>query len=94
MKNIKLNCKYCNIPFLADKREINRGNAKYCSLSCSTKNTLEEKYSNPQLIKTFICKHCSRSFKSNTNTFAKYCSTICRQKNYRAKKKSDNNFDN
>ena len=38
MKIIK-QCVECNSNFEADTREINRGNAKYCSLKCSGINS-------------------------------------------------------
>ena len=38
MRKISKICTTCNKPFEADSREHNRGNAKYCSLSCAAKN--------------------------------------------------------
>lgn len=34
MKDTTRICETCQGEFLADKREVNRGNARYCSLSC------------------------------------------------------------
>lgn len=73
-------CQCCGKSFLAENREINRGNAKYCSQSCAGKMSKELEY-------THICKHCGREFTS-TSKNSKYCSTICKQKNYRARQKS------
>jgi hypothetical protein len=89
MKNIKRNCKNCNKPFLADKREVNRGNAIYCSLSCVT--IYKNNYSSALLSKSFICKHCGNSF--NSSQIAKYCSISCKAKNYRYKRRSGNFYD-
>jgi hypothetical protein len=35
MKTITQNCQNCNTFFQAQLREVNRGNAKYCSKKCS-----------------------------------------------------------
>lgn len=86
---INKECKHCNCKFLADSREVNRGNAKFCSLTCAAaynnSNRNNSKYE-------LICKHCSISFKSISNN-SKYCSNLCKQKNYRLKKKSGNIYD-
>jgi hypothetical protein len=87
MKNIKRTCLGCNKTFLADKKEVKRGNAKYCSISCSSASRNKHKEPN---IKS-VCKHCGVKF--NSINVAKYCSDSCKQKNYRLKKKSSNMFD-
>lgn len=81
-------CKHCNVLFLAENKEINRGNAHFCSINCSSSfnNSFKNKVTND-----YVCKHCSQNFKSVNNS--KYCSTLCKQKNYRLKKKSGNPFD-
>jgi len=86
---IDKNCKQCNVLFLADIREIKRGNAKFCSITCGAiyNNTQRE-----QNLNDLICKHCSNSFKSSS-LFTKYCSQSCKLKNYRFKKKSGNIYD-
>lgn len=89
MKNILKICQNCNKEFLADKKEINRGNAKFCSLSCSGISNSIKRNNNNNIC---ICKHCGREFNSSTLT-SKYCSTSCKSKNYRLKKKSGNLFD-
>lgn len=50
-------CIGCQVEFLADKREVRRGNAKYCTLSCSSKNR-------PRPIKkpNVFCSHCNIEF--------------------------------
>lgn len=75
-------CKTCGEPFMAKEKELKRGNAKYCSLSCAGKAPRPAKYEH-------ICKHCGRDFKSASNR-AKYCSDSCKQKNYRERQKSSN----
>lgn len=86
---INKNCKQCNVLFLADTRELNRGNAKFCSITCgiSYNNTKREQNSN-----NLICKHYANTFKSSS-LIAKYCSQSCKLKNYRIKKKSGNIYD-
>ena len=80
MSKIEKLCECCNEPFTADSRELNRGNAKYCSLSCAAKMPKQLKYKQ-------ICKHCGKEFNTASKN-AKYCSDSCKQKNYRAKQKT------
>lgn len=82
MKIIK-QCLYCKSDFEADTKEINRGNAKYCSLKCSGANS----YKNINPVQ-HQCKHCGNQFYSKSKT-TKYCSTSCKQKNYTFKSKGD-----
>lgn len=73
-------CQTCGKSFIANNKEIKRGNAKYCSLSCAAKAPKSLQYET-------ICKHCGKSFMSaRKNT--KYCSDSCKQKNYRERSKS------
>ena len=37
MAKIEKSCKVCNKSFLVEKKEVNRGNGKYCSLRCNGK---------------------------------------------------------
>jgi hypothetical protein len=83
MKNIERICKTCDKSFLADKREINRNNAKYCSLSCAAKVDKQLQFINS-------CKQCSNQFTTSCKN-TKYCSNICKQKNYRLKQKEQTN---
>jgi hypothetical protein len=82
MAKTEKQCQNCNKTFLADNREINRGNAKYCSQSCAGKMPKMVQYK-------LICKHCSREFFSS-NQKTKMCSLSCKQKNYRLRSKSQN----
>lgn len=87
MNKIERNCKNCNKSFLAPLKEIKRGNALYCSLSCAVIFT----NLNKPLSIINICKHCGNSF--NSANISKYCSSSCKHKNYRLKKKSGNLYD-
>ena len=80
MKTIERICENCNESFLADYREVNRGNAKYCSLSCFAKKI---KIKNIEV----KCVFCQNTFLATTKE-AKYCSNVCKQRNYRKKAKS------
>ena len=80
MSKTEKKCETCGKSFLADNKEINRGNAKYCSISCAAKAPKALQYDK-------ICKHCGKEFISASKN-AKYCSDSCKQKNYRAKQKS------
>lgn len=71
-------CKNCGKKFEAENRELNRGNARFCSISCGTT------HSNRQLTKQeYTCLVCNTSFKAIAP--AKYCSSACKSKNYRQK---------
>lgn len=80
MKNIERICKNCGKSFLADSREVNRGNAIYCSRSCTAKAEKTLQYDR-------ICKHCGKEYIAY-HKHSKYCSVSCKQKNYRLKSKS------
>ena len=79
MSKVEKICQTCSKSFMADTREINRGNARFCSLSCAAKAPKKLQY--PQ-----VCKQCGKEFLSASKS-AKYCSDSCKQKNYRAKQK-------
>lgn len=90
MAKINKTCKNCNESFLADERELKRGNAVFCSISCGTSWRNNNVAAFISIL--CICKNCGNSFTS-TNNRAKYCSDSCKQKNYRLKKRSGNMFD-
>lgn len=79
MSKIEKLCQFCNKPFNADTRELNRGRAKYCSKSCANSIPKDQ-----NIIK--VCKHCSKEYHTS-NKACKYCSDSCKQKNYRLKSK-------
>ena len=62
MRTIKRICNNCDIEFLADPREVNRGNAKYCNLSCAMKN---QTINQPLVLKK--CEICNASKKINVD---------------------------
>lgn len=70
-------CNFCEKEFQADKREVKRGNAKFCNLSCATlyRNAHTFKYS----VKCIICGNLFQSISSK----AKYCNHKCKSKHYR-----------
>jgi len=57
---IEKSCLYCGTLFETTTRETNRGNGKYCSLSCSARN----RKSSPKIPNT-KCAKCSKEFYRN-----------------------------
>ena len=74
---IEKECEFCHKLFMADSRELNRGNAKFCSLSCAAKSRNRNKP-----LKHCKCVVCNSEFLS-VNPKAKYCSDKCKSKHYR-----------
>ena len=74
MSNTKTRkCKYCSEKFEAEIREINRGNAKFCSLFCVAKHRHSKKEKEPNVECAYCGKEIYRSPSqikaSNTETF-------------------------
>ena len=74
---VEKECLFCKNKFKADTRELKRGNAKYCSISCNYKHHNETKP-----LKKCTCIYCGNVFESKS-TKAKYCSSNCKLKHYR-----------
>lgn len=77
MATTERKCKLCGSLFLAENKEINRGNAIYCSHSCSAKDQLKNKVQ-----VTNKCIVCDIEFLSYAK-HSKYCSGACKSKYYR-----------
>lgn len=74
---VEKECEYCHKIFMADTRELNRGNAKFCSISCCAK------YRNKNRpLKHCKCIVCGNEFLA-MDPRAKYCSKKCKNKHYR-----------
>lgn len=73
-------CINCGDNFQADTRELNRGNARFCSRNCSTSSSNQKR----QQI-NYTCEYCEVSFLAMNK--AKFCSDSCSQKAYRAKQR-------
>lgn len=71
------NCQVCAAPFNAPIKEVKRGNARYCSLSCAATGNNRFRQANQKF--EHLCEHCGSGFNSMIST-AKYCSTHCKQK--------------
>lgn len=82
---IEKDCEFCHKKFMADTRELKRGNARFCSLSCVMKHRLAL---NPY--KTCICVQCNEKFQSK-NPKAKYCSKKCKARHYRSLMSTEQN---
>jgi len=73
-------CIECQRDFLADPREVNRGNALFCSLSCAAfHNNRVRLLSYKTLSKN--CPQCGKTFKTKLPEKI-YCSMHCRQQFY------------
>lgn len=81
MNYITKTCEFCSKQFEADTREHNRGYARFCSLSCSS-SSRKNKYTYER-----TCIYCQQVFISGYAE-AKYCSKVCRMRNYRKMQKS------
>lgn len=81
MARIERICLNCNNSFLADTREVNRGRAKYCSISCASRVTKDQQYKK-------ICKHCGKEYEAASKQ-SSYCSVPCKSKNYRLRAKTE-----
>lgn len=88
-KGILHTCKECHESFYAQPKEINRGNAKFCSLSCNANH--QNKVRSAILIK-HVCRYCGRTY-SNNSKISFYCSRNCKARfyYYRARKNSSSN---
>lgn len=74
-------CKLCCKKFYAQAKELNRGNAKFCSKSCSTKNYFSSKTIIPNCTCT-ICKiqfYRSKSKQSISRSGLQFCSRKCKE---------------
>lgn len=74
---IEKECLFCKNKFNADSRELNRGNAKYCSLSCACRHRIQL-----QPLVNCTCIMCNKVFQSKSPK-AKCCSSTCKSKHYR-----------
>jgi len=82
---IEVICKECGKAFMADSREINRGHAQFCSISCAIKYRNK---TNPYHKR--ICVQCGKEFESKS-TKVKYCCKSCKYKYYRSLMKTELN---
>ena len=85
MKTITKNCKRCNVEFEADLREHNRGNAHFCSRSCSSKyNAQKRKDNNPDWYNK-TCDVCNKKIHKSPSKIKlsksgyHFCSRECKE---------------
>lgn len=82
MKTISKSCKFCGTTFLADLKEVKRGNGRYCSRSCAGKGIAEKVNSlKPPNCECLYCKKVfyrppSQMKKSRSGLF--FCSRTCK----------------
>lgn len=82
MGHISRRCKECQNPFEADMREVNRGNAIFCSRSCS------KKHQNKNIVREVpkpncFCDNCGTEYyrvksRLNTKSGLTFCSKECK----------------
>jgi 5-methylcytosine-specific restriction endonuclease McrA len=76
MKTIEKKCLGCDTLFNADIREHNRGNANFCSLSCSSKRERKIKVANMSCAYCDIKFYRPKSKKNNSKSGLHFC---CRE---------------
>lgn len=55
---VKKNCLTCNKKFVTEQKEVNRGNGKFCSRSCSSKSSRKK----TMKVKVVVCSYCKIDF--------------------------------
>jgi len=82
MKTLTKNCLNCNKEFEASIYEHRRGNAKFCSISCSSMFYQENNRHKPNV----VCAFCGKQFYKNESGQRKsksglfFCSRVCKDK--------------
>lgn len=77
IKRISKECLQCGKAFLAAQKEVNRGNAKFCSRSCGTTHFNIQNNANPA---EKVCKFCGGTYVSGANV-SLFCSSRCKDRN-------------
>lgn len=75
---MQVNCKECGAVFEARQAELNRGNAKFCSLSCAAHCANRTRRRERHLV-SLSCKHCGASYdvKPCRASSSRFCSKEC-----------------
>ena len=84
-KTIERECCECGKSFAAAIKEINRGNARFCSLSCATRQT----NSRNTIPREITCRHCGKPVVTIRSTTL-YCSVKCKNSYSAGKRKYSN----
>lgn len=80
MKTITKNCLHCQVEFQASIKEHNRGNAKFCCISCSSKHSADSRRPEPNV----VCSYCDTKFYKNesrqkiSKSGLFFCSRVCK----------------
>lgn len=83
-KYITKNCLQCQQEFNASLRELNRGYAKFCSLSCSTK--FNKQIENSKKLPNASCAECGMVFyvtetrRLRSKSGLLFCTRVCKNK--------------
>jgi 5-methylcytosine-specific restriction endonuclease McrA len=74
---IERSCEFCKNIFQASKKEVNRGNGRFCSISCAAKRKRSDDAPN------FECSHCTKPIRVKQSKLSKgktglhFCSREC-----------------
>lgn len=88
MKTKKINCLKCNKEFDVQLREVNRGNGKYCSRTCSSKVNIGKQFSkreevscsNPKCTnKVALTEYRLKRRKDSSKSGLIFCSRKCKE---------------
>ncbi len=83
MNHIEKDCLHCQNKFSADPKEVKRGNAKFCSRSCSSKHAAAQR---PKPEPNVECAWCQKKFYRNESgkTLSKsglfFCTRACKDR--------------
>ena len=80
MTKIEKHCEFCSKSFLAEVKEVNRGNGKFCSLSCSSKSHKKDKVPNVECGTCGEKLYRSKSVKEASKSGFFFCDRECRRK--------------
>lgn len=77
----KRKCQNCGGSFISERRV-----ARNCSRRCASKIALQRRNKRRQVARNRACQQCATPFIARTD--AKFCSSKCRQRNYRQNKRN------
>lgn len=82
MSKVQVGCETCNTPFLAEVKERNRGNGRFCSRSCAASRSRPD----ARVHVTLTCALCDKvfqrkpSYMQNSRSGLYFCTRRCKDK--------------
>lgn len=72
--NLKRKCRQCRAPFVAHRRDVNRGRGRFCSVGCSLAARRKQV--------SLMCEFCETAFSvaAHKKDTARFCSGPCKKK--------------